>query len=337
MGQANFDGSWVREVRWVVRADGLGQDDKFPRGQAAGAADGKRKRPDFGTVTPERLSQLEDLGHFPLLLRGGRGGDDDGRDGRDPNGRNQRHQNHRSAFQRWLDDLQHYRAKHGGDANVPLKYAEHPGLGNFVNRQRTEYRKLLQGNASSMTRSKVRELDRVGFTWSVREGGHASWESRLGELRRYLHSHGHTNVPKNHPPNPSLGYWVNEQRFQYRRWIRGKNSYMNETKMAHLNSIDFKWTLRESKRPWEEWMGQLRLYGSEHGHLNVPLKYERNVPLGSFVNNQRSEYQRMRTGKPSSMTKERVDELEGMGFLWNVRVRKGKPPVTDDIPTHSHQ
>jgi len=311
--------SWVREVRWVIRADGLGQDDKFPRGipaASAAANDSKRRRCDSETITPERLSQLQDMPEFPLL----RNNRKNNNDGDDSNGNRQHHPNqHRSAFGRWIDDLMHYRAKNGGDSNVPLKYVEHPGLGNFVNRQRTEYRKLLQGKASSMTRTKIRELDRVDFTWSVREGGHASWESRLDELRDYQRTHGHTNVPKNHPPNPSLGYWVNEQRFQYRRWVRGKSSYMNPAKMSRLNSLGFKWTLRESKRPWEDWMGELRKYGAEHGHVNVPLKYDRNVPLGSFVNNQRSEYRRMRQGKQSSMTEEKVQELEKMGFLWNVR------------------
>jgi len=301
--------SWVREVRWVIRAEGLGQDDKFPR-----VNDKKKERCDSETITPQRLSQLEHRSHFPLLRNHHRN-NNKSNDDSPPQHPNQ----HRSAFGRWIDDLMHYRAKNGGDSNVPLKYAEYPGLGNFVNRQRTEYRKLLQGKASSMTRNKIRELDRVDFTWSVREGGHASWESRLDELRGYKKTCGHTNVPKNYPPNPSLGYWVNEQRFQYRRWIRGKTSYMNPTKMAHLNSINFKWTLRESKRPWEEWMKELKKYEAEHGHVNVPLKYEKNVPLGSFVNNQRSEYRRMRQGKPSSMTETKVQELEGIGFLWNVR------------------
>jgi len=302
--------SWVREVRWVIRAEGLGQDDKFPR-----VNDKKKERCDSEAITPERLSQLEHMPDFPLLRNNHKNNNKS-----NDNNQQQHHPNqHRSAFGRWIDDLMHYRAKNGGDSNVPLKYAEHPGLGNFVNRQRTEYRKLLQGKASSMTRNKIRELDQVDFTWSVREGGHASWDSRLDELRGYKKTYGHTNVPKNYPPNPSLGYWVNEQRFQYRRWIRGKTSYMNPTKMAHLNSINFKWTLRESKRPWEEWMEELKKYEAEHGHVNVPLKYEKNVALGSFVNNQRSEYRRMRQGKPSSMTETKVQELEGIGFLWNVR------------------
>jgi len=322
--------SWIREVRWVIRAEGLGQDDKFPQRNVTAASARNpsivARRCDSENVTAERLASLRGIPGFPLEpYRRGEGGNNNGNED-DAVGLQEDSKPPRPAFQKWLDDLMHYRAKHGGDCNVPLKYAEYPGLGNFVNRQRTEYRKLAQGKASSMTRTKVRQLDGVAFVWSIREGGHASWESRMGELREYGDRYGHTNVPKNYPPNPSLGYWVNEQRFQYRRLIRGKSSYMNHAKMAHLDAVGFKWSLRESKRPWKEWLEELGRYKAMHGHVNVPLKYEHNVPLGSFVNNQRSEYRRYKNGNgaKSSMTEEKVRDLEGLGFLWNVR--EGRTP-----------
>lgn len=64
-----------------------------------------------------------------------------------------------------------------------------------------------------MTQSKIADLNRVGFTWSVREGGHTAWDTRLMELREYKRKNGHCNVPKIYRENPSLGYWVNEVRW----------------------------------------------------------------------------------------------------------------------------
>lgn len=64
-----------------------------------------------------------------------------------------------------------------------------------------------------MTSSKIADLNRVGFTWSVREGGHTAWDIRLMELKEYRDKMGNCNVPKIYPANPSLGYWVNEVRF----------------------------------------------------------------------------------------------------------------------------
>ncbi|KAL7550832.1 hypothetical protein ACHAWF_014035 [Thalassiosira exigua] len=322
--------SWVREVRWVVRAEGL---EEAERSSASATSPTKAQPPrpprppnapsrcDSERVTIERLRALEVEPHFPLKRAFYGASPNDDASGNAPGS------NADSAFRRWLDDLLHYRSAKGPDpakADVPLKYAEYPGLGNFTNRQRNEYRKLRRGKASSMTRTKVRALDSVGFVWSVREGGHATWDSRWEMLADYKRLNGHTNVPKHYPPNPSLGFWVNEQRFQYRRLTRGKTSYMSRSKVAKMNSLGFKWTLRESKRPWNEWIRELQSYRKEHGHVDVPLKYERNPQLGSFVNNQRSEYRRYQAGEKTSMTAEKARELEDLGFKWSVR--EGRTP-----------
>jgi len=303
--------SWIKELRWQRRARAP-SNEKSPK-----ATRGRDKSPTFPyplpdclTLSPDRLHILEEL-NFNWL-------------------------NDLSSWQKWLNDIMHYRARtkasnnkgynnqdNDGDeddeANIPLKYEEYPSLGNFVNRQRTEYRKLLQGRNSSMTQSKILDLNKVGFQWCVREGGHTSWDIRLMELREYKRLNGHCNVPKIWKANPSLGYWVNEQRFQYRKLINNKPSYMNESKIAHLNALGFVWTLRESKKPWEDWLDELQKYKSIHGHLDVPLKYDRNPGLGAFVNNQRSEYRKLKKGEISSMTEDKIRDLEAMGFKWSVR------------------
>lgn len=292
--------SWIREVRWVRRARATDEErsPKATRGRSEKTSNAtpidETPLPDCLTLTPQRIEDVTSI-NFPWR--------DD-----------------RSSWQKWLDDLLHFRAKNGGgDMNVPLKYAEYPSLGNFVNRQRTEYRKLLQGRSSSMTQNKIADLNRIGFLWSVREGGHTSWDTRYLELREYQMQNGHCNVPKLYKPNPSLGYWVNEQRFQYRRMVNNKPSYMTEAKVAHLNALGFVWSLRESKKPWDDWLTELREYKKIHGHVDVPLKYEKNIPLGAFVNNQRSEYRKLHKGEPSSMTPSKIKDLEEMGFHWSVR------------------
>jgi len=334
-------------------------------------------RCDSENVTEERLAQLKSLPHFPLFntsvvaTSGNVDGDDEdggasdsGGDGKINKNMSSSNRNHpqqpRPAFQQWLDDLMHYRAKHDGDCNVPVKYPEYPGLGNFVNRQRSEYRKFIQGKSSSMTETKIRLLDRVNFIWLVRKfraggssggvggsgvgragsvgvgggggggggGGKVTWERRLLDLQAYHRMHGDTNVPKHYPLNPSLGDWVIDQRFQYKRQRQGKSSYMTPYKIEKLNALNFQWSLREGKRPWEEWMDQLRKYKEEHGHVNVSSKYEPNMALGSFVNNQRTRYRVYQSAKSKGigggrgsggMTEEKIRELEELGFVWNVR------------------
>lgn len=183
--------SWIKELRWQRRARAP-SDEKSPK-----ATRGRDKTPAFPplpdclTLSPDRIRILNEL-HFNWC--------DD-----------------LWSWRKWLNDIMHYRSRAAAlgvnkeeEANIPLKYEAYPSLGNFVNRQRTEYRKLLQGRNSSMTQSKIEDLNRVGFQWSVREGGHTSWDIRLMELREYKIQNGHCNVPKIWRPNPSLGYWVNE-------------------------------------------------------------------------------------------------------------------------------
>ena len=117
--------SWVREVQFIIRAEGLIPDEKFPQRNVTGATKHSenisnkssqskqspekqdkrqqlKQRCDSENVNEERLTQLKNMKHFPLERGGG-----------DPNGNTTR-----SAFEKWIDDLQHYRAKSNGDCNV---------------------------------------------------------------------------------------------------------------------------------------------------------------------------------------------------------------------------
>ena len=143
-----------------------------------------------------------------------------------------------TSWHRWMELLSDYKQQHG-DVDVPLKYEPNLSLGAFVNRQRIEYRKMEHGKPSSMTQQRVDELNRLGFNWTIQEN-HNSWEERFNELKDFKTTNGHCNVPKIYAKNPSLGYWVNEQRFQYRRKIKGQSSCMTDDRVKALNELDFK-------------------------------------------------------------------------------------------------
>jgi len=279
--------SWVRELRYIRNADDSpgGEEKNSSKKQSAKQQQRQQQqqhRCDSETLTTERISQLNELS-FPW-------------------------KNNLTQWQKWLDDLMHYRAKHnnGNNCNVPVKFPEHAPLGNFVNRQRVEYKKMLQRKPTTMTPSKMEDLERIGFVWSVREGGHTSWDDRLDELIVYQREHGNTLVPKKYPPNPPLGYWVNEQRFQYQRYIHGKSSTMNKERQERLNSIHFTWSVRDAPREFPEWITLLKEYKSQWGNCIVPLKYEQDASLGTFVNNARTQYKKFQSGLPSNMTQEKM-------------------------------
>jgi len=132
-------------------------------------------------------------------------------------------------------------------------------------------------------------------------------------------------VPKQYPKNPALGYWVNEQRSQYRRFVDKKPSYMTEDKIQALKEIGFQWSMREignGNSSWDKWLEQLRAYKDEHGDTDVALKYPKNPCLGAFVNRQRTEYRKMQQGAQSSLTEERIKSLDELGFKWQMRVSR---------------
>ena len=69
---------------------------------------------------------------------------------------------------------------------------------------------------------------------------------------------------------------------------------------------------------WEQSYQLLCQYKQVHGNCLVPQSQK---PLGTFVNRQRIEYSRFmdpNSNKPTSMTSERRELLEKIGFVWDV-------------------
>eukprot|EP00985_Skeletonema_marinoi_P012440 scaffold6002_cov83-Skeletonema_marinoi.AAC.2 len=158
-------------------------------------------------------------------------------------------------------------------------------------------------------------------TW-VSEPLSRSFMDRLAELKAFKEEHGHTNVPRGYPTNPQLGYWVKEQRTQYRLRREGKQSPMTNERIRELEAISFVWVL-QAKGPqvkWEERLAQLKAFKEEHNHANVPQRYPTNPQLGIWVTTQRRDYRLRKEGKQSPMTNERIRELEAISFVWVLQV-----------------
>ena len=94
----------------------------------------------------------------------------------------------RASWSKWMEKLTEYRAEHG-NADVPLKYEPCPSLGTFVNRQRTELRKMEAGKASSLTPARIQDLNDLGFSWALRES-HVSFGDRYEELKQFKDTNG---------------------------------------------------------------------------------------------------------------------------------------------------
>ena len=76
---------------------------------------------------------------------------------------------------------------------------------------------------------------------------------------------------------------------------------------------------------WEERIAMLKAYKEEFGDLLIPIRYKPNPSLGKFIHNTREQYKLFHKKTPAtyrkkcSLTQDRIDELEALGFVWNTQ------------------
>ena len=85
---------------------------------------------------------------------------------------------------------------------------------------------------------------------------------------------------------------------------------------------------KKKYKPGEQWQTKfelLKAYKEEKGDCLVPARYKENG-LGSWVDQQRTFYRWFQEQKKEhpGITKERIDKLESIGFVWKVRVKGPK-------------
>jgi hypothetical protein len=86
---------------------------------------------------------------------------------------------HDAGWEGWLAKLIVYKAVHG-DCNVPYSWAEDPGLGRWVSRQRQLKKKLDRGEpCKGMTAGRAAKLTAPGFAWT----GEHRWPRQGGPKR----------------------------------------------------------------------------------------------------------------------------------------------------------
>ena len=121
-----------------------------------------------------------------------------------------------------------------------------------------------------------------------------------------------------------LGRWVNEQRKQYKSFVRGEKvrGSLTEDKIDLLNAVGFSWEVTPktlAKQRWMERYNELKAFETENGRTNVP----RSHPLGRWVHDQRSLRRR------NKLSDDHKDLLDKIGFNW------GKPQTPSWIERYN--
>lgn len=140
------------------------------------------------------------------------------------------------------------------------------------------------------------------------------WMARFLELAEFKKKFGHTKVPHNFPDSPKLAEWQKFQRQQRKLFVKGKHSQLTPERVVMLEKIGFVWEARIDA--WESHYQNLKRFKETHGHIYVPVA---NTVLSQWVKRQRKQYKKYEKGQESSLTKDRVDRLNKLGFIWDGR------------------
>ena len=143
------------------------------------------------------------------------------------------------------------------------------------------------------------------------------WQDKLEQLKMFRENHGHCLVPHNWSKNVALAQWVKRQRYQFKLKQEGRHSTLTAERQKILDELGFIW---DSHRAiWEERLNEIREFKERYGHCNVPSHFPENNTLSVWVKSQRRQYKLFFRGQPSTMTRERIQKLSDVGFVWDPR------------------
>jgi hypothetical protein len=193
-------------------------------------------------------------------------------------------------------ELKAFQKEHGHfRVPTPMRSDTHQVLYRWLRNQR---------KCTSMSEERMQKLNDIGFEFP--QGNH--WDKRFEELKAFQNEHGHMRVPNRSPTNKDrdihlLNQWVSNQR---------RSTTITEERIQKLNALGFDWFLRKRRTYcWDERLEELKAFQKEHGHCRVPLSTGKYSELYHWVSNQR---------KRTSMTEERIQKLNDIGYEWSLRV-----------------
>lgn len=150
------------------------------------------------------------------------------------------------------------------------------------------------------------------------------WSAYLGLLREFKQEHGHCRVQQHYETEhgTALGTWVSAQRRHHRNFAAGRGSQITQERIDSLDALGFEWDALAAQ--WSGFYQQLVKYKRKFGDCLVRRRYQDadGVNLGVWVSTQRIEYKRLQAGKTSTMTKDRIDKLNALGFDWSEQKKK---------------
>lgn len=185
-----------------------------------------------------------------------------------------------------------------GHSIVPQGYDKSPSLGMWINNQRRKFKN------NKLSKYRIELLNQIDFKYSfdILE----IWNEKYNLLVEFYNENGHSDVPHKYTKNPSLRFWVQAQRTNF------KKNRLSVEQINLLNQINFTFSFKKSEE-WNKKFNLLKEFYYINGHSNVPRKYiEKNISLGHWVSNQRQYF------KKNKLSTERIQLLKQLNFKFNL-------------------
>ena len=149
-----------------------------------------------------------------------------------------------------------------------------------------------------------------------------SFDTFISHLQEYKQKYDNLLVPQKYESADGykLGKKVNDIRKAY------KAGRLAQERIDQLNEMGFVWGIIDRDRDrdgiFDTFISYLQEYKQEYGNLLVPNRYESGgYKLGRKVGHIRQDY------KAGRLTQEQIDQLNAMGFVWEVRKKKATPQM----------
>lgn len=219
-------------------------------------------------------------------------------------------------WQQRYEELMKFKNQNG-HCNVPQGYKQNNQLAVWVSNQRVFYNKMREGKRSCITSERVGALEKIGFEWSPCDKLQDLWQKRYQQLVEFQELNGHCNVPHTLKEKKLAG-WVSNQRYQRKKMLKGERCSITSERVKALEKIDFDWSPDQKQHDlWKQRYNELIEFKEHNGHCNVPHAHKENKQLAVWVSNQRVSYNKVREGKKCSMSADRIEALEKIGFEWS--------------------
>jgi hypothetical protein len=184
------------------------------------------------------------------------------------------------------------------------------------------------GFRSAETRGKVSHLwpaiksqTKTALSRSPEQFARVRWEERLSQLQGFKERHGHCNVPRGWHENPSLSYWVINQRYKLRK------GELSADRVQRLQESGISWAspsdrIESREKAWTRMYRKIAQLKDAQGHSDAAAGTPPNRKVARWLANQRY---LMRTG---TLPADRRRKLEALGMLWNVE--RGRSRARDE-------